>query len=77
MSVRIGKRMDFDVEVLVRLFWRGMRILNQPTQVRYPTDGISHFDVLWDNVRISGMHARLFFGMLGRLPVLLWRKVAG
>ncbi|NOJ97153.1 glycosyltransferase family 2 protein [Corallococcus coralloides] len=75
-SVRIGKRMDFDVEVLVRLFWRGMRILNQPTQVRYPTDGISHFDVLWDNVRISGMHARLFFGMLGRLPVLLWRKVA-
>lgn len=75
-SVKIGKRMDFDVEVLVRLFWRGMRILNQPTQVRYPTDGISHFDVLWDNVRISGMHARLFFGMLGRLPVLLWRKVA-
>jgi glycosyltransferase involved in cell wall biosynthesis len=75
-SVRIGKRMDFDVEVLVRLFWRGMRILNQPTQVRYPTDGISHFDVLWDNVRISGMHARLFFGMLVRLPLLLWRKVA-
>jgi glycosyltransferase involved in cell wall biosynthesis len=75
-SVRIGKRMDFDVEVLVRLFWRGMRILNQPTQVRYPTDGISHFDVLWDNVRISGMHARLFFGMLVRLPMLLWRKVA-
>ncbi|RKH59705.1 glycosyltransferase family 2 protein [Corallococcus llansteffanensis] len=75
-SVRIGKRMDFDVEVLVRLFWRGMRILNQPTKVRYPTDGISHFDVLWDNVRISGMHARLFFGMLVRLPLLLWRKVA-
>ncbi|RYZ36339.1 MAG: glycosyltransferase family 2 protein [Myxococcaceae bacterium] len=75
-SVRIGKRMDFDVEVLVRLFWRGMRILNQPTHVRYPTDGISHFDVLWDNVRISGMHARLFFGMLARLPLLLWRKVA-
>ncbi|MCP3140986.1 glycosyltransferase family 2 protein [Pyxidicoccus xibeiensis] len=75
-SVRIGKRMDFDVEVLVRLFWRGMGILNQPTRVRYPTDGISHFDVLWDNVRISGMHARLFFGMLVRLPLLLWRKVA-
>ncbi|QSQ16370.1 glycosyltransferase family 2 protein [Myxococcus landrumensis] len=75
-SVSIGKRMDFDVEVLVRLYWRGMRVRNQPTRVRYPTDGISHFDVLWDNVRISGMHARLFFGMLARLPVLLWRKVA-
>ena len=75
-SVRIGKRMDFDVEVAVRLFWRGMGIVNQPTRVRYPTDGVSHFDVLWDNVRISGMHARLFFGMLARLPLLLWRKVA-
>ncbi|AGC44620.1 glycosyl transferase / lysophospholipid acyltransferase [Myxococcus stipitatus DSM 14675] len=74
-SVSIGKRMDFDVEVLVRLYWRGMRVHNQPTRVRYPTDGISHFDVLWDNVRISGMHARLFFGMLARLPMLLWRKV--
>lgn len=75
-SVRIGKRMDFDVEVIVRLYWRGVGILNQPTQVRYPTDGISHFDVLWDNVRISRMHARLFFGMLLRLPLLLWRKVS-
>ncbi|MBZ4400145.1 glycosyltransferase family 2 protein [Myxococcus sp. AS-1-15] len=75
-QVRIGKRMDFDVEVLVRLYWRGMGILNQPTRVRYPTDGISHFDVLWDNVRISGMHAKLFFGMLARLPLLLWRKVS-
>ncbi|NVJ23530.1 MULTISPECIES: glycosyltransferase family 2 protein [Myxococcus] len=75
-SVRIGRRMDFDVEVIVRLYWRGVGILNQPTQVRYPTDGISHFDVLWDNVRISRMHAKLFFGMLLRLPLLLWRKVS-
>lgn len=75
-SVRLGKRMDFDVEVLVRLFWRGMRILNQSTRVHYPADGISHFDVLRDNVRISRMHTQLFCGMLLRLPLLLWRKVA-
>jgi glycosyltransferase involved in cell wall biosynthesis len=75
-SVKLGKRMDFDVEVLVRLFWRGMRILNQGTRVHYPADGISHFDVLRDNVRISRMHAQLFCGMLLRLPLLLWRKVA-
>lgn len=75
-SVAIGRRMDFDVEVLVRLFWRGQRILNVPTRVRYPLDGVSHFDVVRDNVRISVMHARLFFGMLVRLPVLLWRKVS-
>lgn len=73
----IGKRMDFDPEIAVRLVWRGTQVVNLPTKVTYPTDGVSHFDVLWDNVRISGMHTRLFFGMLIRLPLLLWRKVAG
>jgi hypothetical protein len=52
-------------------------VVNLPTPVNYPRDGVSHFDALWDNVRISGMHARLFFGMLLRSPMLLWRKVAG
>lgn len=73
----IGKRMDFDPEIAVRLVWRGTKVVNIPTPVTYPMDGVSHFDALWDNVRISGMHARLFFGMLVRLPLLLWRKVAG
>jgi glycosyltransferase involved in cell wall biosynthesis len=72
----IGKRMDFDPEIAVRLVWGGTEVVNLPTKVTYPTDGVSHFDVLWDNVRISGMHTRLFFGMLLRLPKLLWRKVA-
>ncbi|PZR08965.1 MAG: glycosyl transferase [Archangium gephyra] len=71
----IGKRMDFDPEIAVRLVWRGTKVINIPTPVTYPMDGVSHFDALWDNVRISGMHTRLFFGMLIRLPVLLWRKV--
>jgi hypothetical protein len=39
--------------------------------VVYPDDGVSHFDVWRDNVRISKMHTRLFFGMLRRLPRLL------
>ncbi len=71
----IGKRMDFDPEIAVRLVWRGVEVVNLPTAVTYPLDGVSHFDALWDNVRISGMHARLFVGMLLRLPLLLWRKV--
>lgn len=73
----IGKRMDFDPEIAVRMVWQGAKVVNLPTKVTYPLDGVSHFDVLWDNVRISGMHTRLFFGMLIRLPMLLWRKVAG
>lgn len=70
----IGRRMDFDVEVLVRLFWRSVGVRNLPTRVTYPLDGVSHFDVWRDNVRISRMHARLFFGMVRRLPRLLARR---
>lgn len=73
---RIGKRMEFDIEVMVRLVWLGVTIVNVPTRVTYPTDGISHFRAWRDNVLISAMHTRLFFGMLPRLPLLLWRKVA-
>lgn len=69
----IGRRMDFDPEIIVRLYWRGVPVRNLPTPVRYPSDGVSHFDVWRDNVRISRMHARLFFGMLRRLPRLLLR----
>jgi predicted LPLAT superfamily acyltransferase len=42
--------------------------------VTYPQDGVSHFDTLKDNVRISMMHTRLFFGMLPRIPSLLCRS---
>ncbi len=76
-SVAIGRRMDFDCEILVRLHWRGVRVRNRPTRVTYPLDGVSHFDVWRDNVRISRMHAKLFFGMLWRSPRLLWRKATG
>lgn len=75
-AVAIGRRMDFDVEVAVRLYWRGVPVFNQPTRVHYPSDGVSHFRALRDNLLISWMHTRLFFGMLARLPLLLWRKVA-
>ncbi|MDY0021697.1 glycosyltransferase family 2 protein [Arenimonas caeni] len=76
-SVRIGRRMDFDTEVLVRLHWRGIAVRDCPTRVVYPEGGVSHFRMLHDNLRISAMHTRLFFGMLLRLPRLLARKVAG
>jgi hypothetical protein len=75
-DIRIGQRMDFDSDIIVRLYWRGVPVVNQSTRVTYPRDGISHFHPWRDNVRISLMHARLFFGMLWRLPRLLWWKVA-
>ena len=75
-QVHVGSRMDFDPEVLVRLHWRGIRVVNVATKIRYPLDGVSHFKVLLDNVLISKMHARLFFGMLARLPLIFWKRLA-
>lgn len=70
---KISQRMDFDIDIVVRLFWQGVDAVNIHTRVRYPLDGVSHFKMLRDNVMISKIHARLFFGMLARLPRLIIR----
>jgi glycosyltransferase involved in cell wall biosynthesis len=71
----VGRRMDFDTEIMVRMSWMGVPIVNIPTRVTYPVDGVSHFRMLKDNVFISCMHARLFVGMLWRLPLILGRRL--
>ncbi len=73
-SNTIGKRMDFDIDIMVRTHWHGTRVRNRPTHVIYPEDGVSHFDTLRDNVRISKMHAKLFFTMLVTWPAILLRR---
>jgi glycosyltransferase involved in cell wall biosynthesis len=70
----IGRRMDFDVEIIVRLYWRGVPMRWLPTAVTYPLDGVSHFRMLRDNARMVALQMRLFGGMLGRLPQLLRRS---
>ncbi len=74
---RCGNRMDFDPEIMVRWTWQGGDVINCPTKVHYPIDGVSHFLPWTDNGLISAMHTRLFFGMLVRLPRLLWQKING
>ena len=72
---RLGHHMEFDTEVIVRLYWQGAPVVNVPTRVTYPTDGVSHFRMLQDNLLIAGMLTRLFVGMIWRAPSLLWRKL--
>jgi predicted LPLAT superfamily acyltransferase len=67
----IGRRMDFDIEILVRLFWAGIPVAMLPVKVTYPRDNFSNFGMLRDNIAISLTHTRLFFGMLRRLPRIL------
>lgn len=75
-GAHVGQRMDFDIAILVRLHWRGVAMVWLPTRVAYPEGGISHFKGVRDNLLISRMHARLFFGMLARSPALVWRRLA-
>jgi glycosyltransferase involved in cell wall biosynthesis len=71
----LPRRMDFDIAIVVHLAWRGVPVENLPTRVAYPAGGVSHFDVVRDNLRISLVHTLLVFGMLARLPRLLGRKL--
>ncbi|WP_424137074.1 glycosyltransferase family 2 protein [Roseomonas chloroacetimidivorans] len=71
------RRYDFDAEAVVRLAWAGVPAINIPSAVRYLTaaeGGVSHFRYGRDNVLLTGMHTRLIFGFLWRLPALLWRR---
>ena len=69
----IDKRMGFDAEILVRLYWKKVYPLFYPIKVHYPADGISNFRMVRDNIRISWMFSRLCAGMLLRLPLLIIR----
>ncbi len=70
-----SRRMEFDVEAVVRLRWSKVRVENVPTRVRYPRDGLSHFRYSADNVLIALTHVRLLAGMMMRFPVLLWQNL--
>jgi hypothetical protein len=66
--------MGFDPEILIRLYWKKVFPVFHPIKVDYPKDGISNFRVIQDNLRISLMFSRLFFGMLIRIPLLIHIK---
>lgn len=69
-----SRHMEFDVEVLVKARWAGFSMVPVPVRVTYPEENFSNFDMLRDNVRLSLMQARLFFGMLVRAPSWLFRR---
>jgi glycosyltransferase involved in cell wall biosynthesis len=71
----VGARMDFDIEIIVRLHWRRVPLRWIGTRVTYPLDGISHFRLFKDNVRMVALQIRLTIGMLLRLPRLALRKL--
>ena len=72
-----GDHMDFDPELVILHHWLGTPIRNLPTRVVYDPEGLSHFEMLGDNARMTGLYARSLGGMLRRAPQLLSRKAGG
>lgn len=70
---KIGSRMNFDIEILVRLVWNGVPCRFFETKVIYPKDGISNFKAK-DNLMISLMHTKLCIISLLTLPLRLKRN---
>jgi glycosyltransferase involved in cell wall biosynthesis len=73
-SIRSARRYDFDPEIAVRLFWRGVRPINLPAPCRYiakADGGISHFHYVRDNVRMVWLHTRLLSRLLITFPAVL------
>ncbi len=70
-----NNRMGFDIEMIVRLSWAGVKMRFFPVKVHYPKDGVSNFRMFHDNVVISMTHTMLCFGMLIRLPLILTRRL--
>ncbi len=71
----LDKRMGFDIDILIRLIWRGVPFEFYGVKVTYPVDGISNFRAFRDNVRISWVFTKFFFGMCVRIPLFVWRKI--
>ena len=76
-SCIFARRFDFDAEVVVRMAWQGIPLINREIPVRYlekNEGGISQFRYMRDNILLTWMHIRLFLGFLVRFPLLVYRR---
>lgn len=73
----ITNRFETEVEVLVKLAWKGCEFVSVPIQVKYdPEERVSHFKPFRDFGRISVLNTWFFIlTMLWYLPLRLFRNV--
>ena len=65
-TLTLGDRMEFDPEIVVRLAWDGVPIVNIPTRVRYFPGGLSNFRMVRDNALITRAYVRRVVARLAR-----------
>jgi glycosyltransferase involved in cell wall biosynthesis len=74
----LTNRFEFEIEVLVRLAWKGVPVISVPVSVIYPPkkERISHFRPFIDFARISVLNTFLvFLAMLIFRPLMIIRKM--
>ena len=66
----VEKRFSFEVEVLVKSSWAGIRIQDVDISVHYPPakKRISHFNKIKDNLRLTHLNTKLTFRSLLPIP---------
>lgn len=64
---KLGARMDFDTEVMVRLYLAGTPVHFQTVHVKYPPGGESRYRMLRDNLAMAWLHVRLLAGLPARI----------
>lgn len=68
---------EFEIESIVRLSWRGVKMLWVPITVEYPEDRITHFRKFWDFFRISILNTILvLIALFWIKPRDLFRRIA-
>lgn len=70
---KLKSRMTFDIEILVRLTWAGVKCVFFDTKVEYPKNGISNFKTS-DQFKISWMHTKLCTYSILTLPVRIFKN---
>ena len=61
------RRMEFDIEILVRVVRAGLPLRFFPTRVRYPQGVRSHYRMVYDNLLLSRMHTVLLVQRLSQV----------
>lgn len=57
----LTKRFDFEIEVLIRLIWKEIQVIEENVAVVYHkgNERVSHFNKFWDNLRITLLNTAL------------------
>jgi glycosyltransferase involved in cell wall biosynthesis len=69
-------KFEFEIEIIVRLAWKGCHVTSVPISVLYEDDRISHFRPFKDFFRISVLNTVLFtLAILAMHPYMYYRKI--